>query len=97
MNTETARMLADIPEDKKARGWKFIKSASRMSYTSPPACVAVYARRHEPDVDDKRWAHLTLYGSIRVITDDPEVPTWESARQDAVARMDAIDQSRNKQ
>lgn len=94
MNAETERMLADLPKDLKAHGWRFIKSASRMSYATPPACVAVYARPHEPGIDDERWSGLTLYGFVRVTTDASHGPTWEAAREDAVARMNEIDESR---
>jgi hypothetical protein len=94
MNDETARMMTDIPASLKTRGWRFIKSASRMSYTSPPACVAVYARRYEPGIDDERWIALTLYGLVRVTTDEANGPTWYAAREDAVTRMSEIDASR---
>jgi hypothetical protein len=97
MNMETARMLGDIPEHLKAQGWRFIKGASRMSYTSPPACVAVYVRRYLPDIDDERWSAQTLYGFIRVTTDEANGPTWEAARENAVARMEEIDGSRTQQ
>ena len=94
MNMETARMLADIPGELKSRGWRFIKSASRMSYSTPPACVAVYARRYTTGIDDERWAFLTLYGFVRVTTDEAHGSTWDAARDDAVRRMNEIDESR---
>lgn len=94
MNRETERMLAELPEGLKIRGWRFIRSASRMSYSTRPACVAVYARPHAPGIDDERWADLTLYGVVRVTSDEAHGPTWEAAREDAVARMIEIDRSR---
>jgi hypothetical protein len=94
MNDATARMMTDIPAYLKEQRWRFIKSASRMSYTSPPACVAVYARRYEPGIDDARWFDMTLYGIVRVTTDDAHGPTWNAAREDAVTRMNEIDASR---
>lgn len=94
MNAETERMLADLPAALKARGWRFVKSASRMSYSSPPACVAVYLRRFEPDIDDARWSMLTMYGFVRVTTDEAGGATWEAARADGIARMLEIDRSR---
>lgn len=93
MNNETARMLTDIPADLKARGWRFVKTASRMTYTSPPACVAVYVRRFDPDIDPERWSAQTLYGFVRVTTDEAHGSTWDAAREDAVRRMLEIDGS----
>jgi hypothetical protein len=65
-----------------------------MSYTSPPACVAVYVRRYEPGIDDERWRDMTLYGFVRVTTDEAHGPTWNAARENAVARMNEVDESR---
>lgn len=87
-------MLTDIPGELKSQGWRFIKSASRMSYSSPPACVAVYARRFAEGIDDERWAFLSLYGFVRVTTDEAHGSTWKAARDDAIRRMREIDHSR---
>lgn len=95
MNAETERMLADLPATLKARGWRFVKSASRMSYGMPPACVAVYLRRFEPDIDDARWSRLAIYGFVRVTTDEVHGTSWEAARDDGIARMREIDRSRS--
>ncbi len=95
MNAETERMLAALPVSLKARGWRFVKSASRMSYSSPPACVAVYLRRFEPGIDDARWTALTMYGFVRVTTDEAHGPTWEAARAEGIARMHEIDRGRS--
>ena len=95
MNADTERMLADIPASLKARGWRFVKNASRMSYGSPPACVAVYLRRFEPGVDDARWTALTMYGFVRVTTDEAHGSTWEAARAEGIARMHEIDGGRS--
>lgn len=57
----------------------------------------VRGRRYQPDVDDERWSALTMYGFVRVTTDEAHGPTWEAAREDVVARMNEIDGSRNGQ
>lgn len=94
MNMATARMLAGIPESLKVRGWRFIKTASRMTYSSPPACVAVYVRRYEAGIDDECWSAQTMYGFVRVTTDEVNGPTWEAARENGIAQMSEIDGSR---
>lgn len=94
MNAETERMLADIPDTLKARGWRFVKTASRMSYSSPPACVAIYVRRYEPGVDDARWSARTSFGFVRVTTDEANHPTWAAARAEGIEHMHRIDDTR---
>jgi hypothetical protein len=86
--------MTDIPAELKTHGWRFIESASRMSYTSPPACVAVYVRQYEPGIDNERWVGMTLYGFVRVTTDEGHCPTWSAAREEALTRMDEVDASR---
>lgn len=91
MNIKTARMLADIPEDLKVQGWRFVQSASRLSLLRPQACIAVYIRRYRPEQDDQSWADPSNYGFVRVTTDTSQPITWDAAREDAFAQMGRID------
>lgn len=96
MNMETARMLSDLPDGLKARGWRFVQNASSMTPADPPACTAVYVRRYEAGIDDATWADPTSYGFIRATSETPPSPTWADAREHAVARMNEIDATRTR-
>lgn len=94
MNMKTARMLSDIPERLKARGWRFVQNASWMTRADPPTCIVVYVRRYEPGIDDEVWSEPGRYGFIRATSEKPGSPSWADARKVAVARMSEIDANR---
>jgi hypothetical protein len=96
MNVETARMLSDLPDSLKARGWRFVQNASWMTPADPPACTAIYVRRYEAGIDEEVWAEPGLYGFIRASSEAPASPTWPEAREDAIARMKLIDATRTR-
>lgn len=84
-------MLADIPEDLKAQGWRFVQSASRLSLLRTQACIAVYIRPYKPGRDAQCWADPSNYGFVRVTTDTSQPLTWDAAREDAFSQMARID------
>lgn len=94
MNMQTARMLSDIPQPLRTRGWRFVQNASWMTRADPPACTAVYVRRYEAGIDAPEWDDPSSYGFIRATSELSNSPSWPEARVHAVARMEEIDASR---
>ena len=95
MDDATAQLLEDLPDDLAARGWAFVRRESKITKTRSATChVAVYERPYHSPVDHLGTALTVRGGAILVSTAQAQSPTWETAREEAIALMRAIDAPR---
>lgn len=95
MDDETVRMLEDLPDDLRERGWTFVPSASRAPW-SASWHRAVYHRPFDDRLDRERgisatYNRLTRRQIVRVSTHSDHSPSWHDARQDAIRRIAFVD------
>lgn len=96
------RVLGNVPDDLRARGWEFVPHETRI-YTTiwSQLHIAVYARPFDPDIDSddagERPGTVVVKNGrpfLRIVTNEQLNASWEEARQDAIARMRAADARR---
>ncbi len=100
MDTETVRMLEDLPADLLERGWEFVPSESRASNISSWH-RAVNARPFDDRLDSESdyaaaYDRLTRQRIVRVSTVSDHSPSWHDARRDAIRRMRTADARRRR-
>ncbi len=92
IDAESLRLLRDLPDDIKARGWEFILQESGKSRTwANPDHKAVYVRPLDPGVDNERLLATVHRNGRSFVHVSTRSPSWKVAREDAIQRMREID------
>ena len=95
MEPDTVRLLEDIPDELKARGWQLVpREAKVVKMMGATYHVAVYQRPYHAPVDHLGTAITVRGGYVYVSTREARSTTWEEAREAAIEQMQAIDAPR---
>ncbi len=95
MDANTVRLLEDLPDDLRARGWVFVPQESKITRTRTTLDhIAVYVRPYHSPVDHLGTAITVRGGQVYVATSHTRSESWEAARQAAIDQMRAIDAPR---
>ncbi len=97
MDLDAMRLLQELPDDLKYRGWEWMRLESSVHKTVGARWfVAVYARPFERGIDQDHMAHHHKGGRfVRVSTNQDRSQSWEEAYQDALRLMRAADARRS--
>jgi hypothetical protein len=95
VDSDTARMLSELPEDLVARGWRFVLRDSRpYPERRPRWYIAVYVRTYDPEADDVRYVGPIEGQTLRVSTNTMRSASWDDAHRDAISWMRFLDRQR---
>ena len=95
MEPDTVRLLEDIPDELKARGWQLVPRETKVVKQKGASYhVAVYQRPYHSPVDHLGTALTVRAGYIYISTQEARSTSWDEAKEAAIAQMQAIDAPR---
>ena len=95
MEPDTVRLLEDIPDELKARGWQLVPRETKViKHMGASYHVAVYQRPYHAPADHLGTALTVRGGYIYISTREARSTSWNEAKEAAIAQMQAIDAPR---
>ena len=93
MDGDTLRMLRDLPNDLRARGWTLALSESNsVTWGGRRRYKVVYIRHFEQGVDDAQSDAVVSRNEHKIVrVSTRSLASWDAVLQDAIERMRGFD------
>ncbi len=92
IDAESLRLLRDLPDDIKARGWQFVvHGSSTLRSLAGTKYMAVYERPLDPDRDNERLVTTVHRKGQPFVHISTRSSSWDAAYLEAIQRMREVD------